>query len=43
MSKTLHIGCSPLTGMIYVGTVLKDGRSAKRVRKNVMHWHPAKV
>lgn len=25
MSKTLHIGCGPITGTIYVGTVLKDG------------------
>ena len=25
MSKKLRIGCSPLTGTIYAGTLLKDG------------------
>lgn len=25
--KKLHIGCSPLTGTIFAGAVLKDGRT----------------
>ncbi|QHS09045.1 hypothetical protein [Sinimarinibacterium sp. NLF-5-8] len=25
MGKKLHVGCSPLTGTIFAGTVLKDG------------------
>lgn len=27
MSKKLHVGCSPLTGTIFAGNVLKDGRT----------------
>lgn len=27
MGKKLHVGCSPLTGTIFAGTVLKDGRT----------------
>jgi len=27
MARKLHIGCSPITGTIYAGTVLKDGRT----------------
>lgn len=27
MKKQLHVGASPLTGRIYAGTVLKDGRT----------------
>ena len=27
MSKKLHIGCSPITGTIFAGNVLKDGRT----------------
>jgi len=25
MSKQIHVGCSPLTGTIFAGTVLKNG------------------
>lgn len=25
MSKKMHVGCSPMTGTIFAGTVLKDG------------------
>lgn len=27
MNRKLHVGCSPLTGTIFAGTVLKDGRT----------------
>ena len=27
MRKPIRIGCSPLTGTIYAGTLLKDGRT----------------
>lgn len=27
MPHKLHVGCSPITGTIYAGTVLKDGRT----------------
>jgi len=27
MSKNLHVAASPLTGTIFAGTVLKDGRT----------------
>lgn len=27
MSKKLHVGCSPMTGTIFAGHVLKDGRT----------------
>lgn len=27
MSKKLHVGCSPMTGTIFAGNVLKDGRT----------------
>ena len=27
MSKKLHVGCSPLTGTIFAGKILKDGRT----------------
>ena len=35
MSKTLHIGCSPLTGTIYAGTVLKDGMTWSANKQDV--------
>ena len=27
MNRKIHVGCSPLTGTIFAGTVLKDGRT----------------
>jgi hypothetical protein len=27
MTKKLHVGCSPLTGTIFAGKILKDGRT----------------
>lgn len=27
MTHKIHVGCSPITGTIYAGTVLKDGRT----------------
>lgn len=27
MNRKIHVGCSPLTGTIFAGIVLKDGRT----------------
>jgi hypothetical protein len=27
MDKKIHVGCSPLTGTIFAGRILKDGRT----------------
>ena len=27
MTHKIHVGCSPITGTIYAGTVLKDGQT----------------
>lgn len=35
IDKKLHIGCSPLTGTIFAGTVLKDGRTWGANKQNV--------
>lgn len=35
MKSKLHVGCSPLTGTIYAGRVLKDGRTWAADRQDV--------
>lgn len=35
MSKNIHIAASPLTGTIFAGTVLKDGRTWGSNKKDV--------
>ena len=35
MKKKLHVGASPLTGTIYVGTILKDGMTWAADRQDV--------
>lgn len=35
MNRKLHVGCSPLTGTIFAGSVLKDGRTWAANKKDV--------
>lgn len=35
MKGKIHVGCSPLTGTIYAGRVLKDGRTWAADRQDV--------
>ena len=35
MSKSLHVAASPLTGTIFAGSVLKDGRTWGKNKKDV--------
>jgi hypothetical protein len=35
MSKQIHVGCGPVTGEIFAGTLLKDGRTWSANKQDV--------